>query len=40
MAGQETSAEEKLIFYELSMKNPHSFLLFDQINKKFDAEIY
>ena len=40
MAGQETSAEEKLIFYELSMKNPHSFLLFNQINKKFGAEIY
>ena len=40
MAGQETSAEEKLIFHELSMKNPYSFLLFDQINKKSGAEIY
>ena len=40
MAGQETSAEEKLIFHELSMKNPYSFLLFNQINKKFGAEIY
>ena len=40
MAGQETSAEEKLIFHELSIKNPHSSLLFDQINKKFGAEIY
>ena len=40
MAGQETSAEEKLIFHKLSIKNPHSSLLFDQINKKFGAEIY
>ena len=40
MAAQETSAEEKLIFHEISMKNPHSFLLFDQINKKFVVEIY
>ena len=40
MAGQEPSAKEKLIFHELSIKNPHSFLLFDQINKKFGAEIY
>ena len=40
MAGQETSAEEKLIFHELSIKNSHSFLLVGQINKKFVAEIY
>ena len=37
---QETTEEEKLTFLELSMKNPHSFLLFDQINKKCGAEIY
>ena len=27
-------------FHKLSIKNPHSFLLFYQINKKFGAEIY
>ena len=40
MIVQETSEEEKLIFLELSMKNAKSFLLFDQINKKYGAEIY
>ena len=40
IAGQEISAEEKLIFHELSLKTPHSFILFDQINKTFGAEIY
>ena len=40
MDHQETTEEENLTFLELSMKNPHSFLLFDQINKKFGAEIY
>ena len=40
MDGQETTEEEKLTFLELSMKNLHSFLLFDQINKKFGLEIY
>ena len=40
MEGQETSEEEKLIFHELSMKNAKSFLLFDQINKKYGAEVY
>ena len=32
--------KKKLIFLELSIKNPHSFLLFDQIKKIFGAEIY
>ena len=27
-------------FHKLSIKNPHSFLHFYQINKKFGAEIY
>ena len=27
-------------FHKLSIKNPHFFLLFDQIDKKFGAEIY
>ena len=40
MDHQETAEEEKLTFLELSMKNPYYFLLFDQINKKFGAEIY
>lgn len=40
MVGQETSPEEKLIFGELSMKHPRTFLLFYQINKKIGAEIY
>ena len=40
MDGQETTQEEKLTFLELSMKNPHSFLLFVQINQKFGVEIY
>ena len=40
MTLRETSAEEMSRFHELSIKNPHSFLLFDQINKKLGAEIY
>ena len=40
MVGQETSPEEKLIFHELSMKHPRTFLLFNQINKKIGAETY
>ena len=40
MDGQETTEEEKLTFLELSMKNPHSFLLFGQINKKSGVEIH
>ena len=37
--GEETTHEEKLNFYELSTRHNKSFLLYDQINKKFGAEI-
>ena len=40
MEGQETNAEESLKFFDISIKNPKPFLLFDQINKKYGAEIY
>ena len=38
--GKETTHEEKLNFYELSTRHTKSFLLYDEINKKFGAEIY
>ena len=38
--GQETTSEEELLFYHLSLKNTNSFLLYDQINKKFGGELY
>ena len=38
--GQDTSAEEQLLFHHLSTKNMNSFLLYDQINKKFGGGLY
>ena len=38
--GQETTSEEQLLFHHLSLKNTNSFLLYDQINKKFGEELY
>lgn len=40
MTGQEKAAEESLKFFDISIKHPKVFLLFDQINKKYGAEIY
>ena len=40
MNGEETTNEEKMKFYQLSTKHTKSFLLYDQINKKFGDEIY
>ena len=40
MIGEETTNEEKMKFYQLSTKHTKSFLLHDQINKKFCDEIY
>ena len=40
MTGQEKTAEESLKFFDISIKHPKTFLLFDQINKKYGAEIY
>ena len=38
--GQETTSEEQLLFHHLSLKNTNSFLLYDQIRKKFSEELY
>lgn len=40
MTGQEKTAEESLKFFDISIKHPKAFLLFDQVNKKYGAEIY
>ena len=40
MNGEETTHEEKMKFYQLLTKHTKSFLLYDQINKKFGDEIY
>ena len=37
---QELTDNGKCIFFETSRKHHRAFLLFDQINKKFGAEIY
>ena len=39
MNGEETTHEEKMKFYQLLTKHTKSFLLYDQINKKFGDEI-
>ena len=31
---------QKIIFEEISLKNSNSFLLYDEINKKFGSEIF
>ena len=36
----EISEDQKSIFEEISLKNSNSFLLYDQINKKFGSEIF
>ena len=33
MEGQETNAKESLKFFDISIKHPKPFLLFDQIKK-------
>ena len=38
--GQKTTSEEQLLFHHLSLKNMNSFLLYDQINKKFSEELH
>ena len=38
--GQEITSEEQLLFHHLSLQNTNSFLLYDQINKKFGRELY
>ena len=40
MVGQETTPEESLKFFNISVKHLKAFLLFDQINEKYGAEIY
>ena len=40
MTGQEKTAEKSLKFFDISIKHPNAFLLFDQINKKYGAAIY
>ena len=40
MNEEEATLQERLKFRELSLKNPRSFLLFDQINRKFGGEIF
>ena len=36
----EISEDQMSIFEEISLKNSNSFLLYDQINKKFGSEIF
>ena len=38
--GEELSKEEKPVFQQMCLKNANSFLLYDQINRKFGGEIY
>ena len=40
MESQETKAAERLKFTELAANHVSLFMVFDQINKKFGAEIY
>ena len=40
MEEPEATADQKLQFSEISLRNKKPFLLFDQINRKFGAEIY
>lgn len=37
--GEEPPSKEQLLFHHVSLKN-NSFLLYDQINKKFGGELY
>ena len=36
----EVTDVQKIIFQDISLKNSNSFLLYDQINKKFGSEIF
>ena len=38
--GEETTPEQNLLFHRMCIENINSFLLYDQINKKFGREIY
>ena len=38
--GQELTEEEKSLFQQQCIKNANSFLLHDQINRKFGGDIY
>ena len=38
--GEETTPEQNLLFHHMCIENINSFLLYDQINKKFGREIY
>ena len=38
--GQELTEEEESLFQQQCLKNANSFLLYDQINRKFGGEIY
>ena len=40
MEEPEATADQKLQFSEISLRNKKAFLLFDQINRKFLAEIF
>ena len=40
MESQETTTDERSKFIELASKHASLFLTFDQLNKKFGAEIY
>ena len=38
--GEQTTPEQNLLFHRGCIENKNSFLLYDQINKKFGQEIY
>ena len=38
--GEETTPEQNLLFHHMCIENKNSFLIYDQINKKFGQEIY
>ena len=38
--GEELTEEEKSVFQQMCLKNANSFLLYDQINRKFGGESY
>ena len=38
--GEETTPEQNLLFHRICIENKNSFLLSDEVNKKFGQEIY
>ena len=38
--GEETTPEQNLLFHRICIEDKNSFLLYDQINKKFGQEIH